>query len=48
MSRNFRSTFDDEPGLTDLPKYQIEVKRVRVGPYDPSKHYKYLLKADAS
>ncbi len=28
---SFRDTFNDEPGEDDLPKYKIEVKRVRVG-----------------
>lgn len=43
---SFRSTFDDEPGLADLPKFVIERKAVRVGLFDPRISYSYLLKDD--
>ena len=28
---SFRFTFNDEPGEDDLPRYKIEVKRIRAG-----------------
>jgi hypothetical protein len=31
---SFRSTFDDEPGREDLPKWAIRVVRERVGPWE--------------
>ena len=30
---SFRSSFDDEPGHRDLPRYKIETQRVRTGPW---------------
>lgn len=36
MDLSFRSTFNDEPGLEDQPKYMIEVVRHRV-PYDAAR-----------
>lgn len=34
---SFRSTFDDEPGDADLPKFQIETTHARKGPFVRSK-----------
>lgn len=30
---SFRSTFNDEPGKDDLPKYEIQLVRLRAGRY---------------
>lgn len=37
---SFRSTFNDEPGLTDLPKYEVErrVTYQRLGPFRVPEH----------
>jgi hypothetical protein len=32
---SFRSTFNDEPGDDDLPKWRIETQHIRVGPWVP-------------
>ena len=31
---SYRSTFNDEPGPDDLPKWECESRIVRLGPFD--------------
>lgn len=33
LDLSYRSSFNDEPGERDLPRYQVETQLVRVGPF---------------
>jgi hypothetical protein len=37
---SFRSTFNDEPGEDDLPRYKVETKLVRVGIFTESNYFR--------
>jgi len=37
---SFRSTFNDEPGEDDLPRYKVETRFVRVGIFTESNYFR--------
>ena len=37
---SFRSTFNDEPGEEDLPRYKVELKLFRVGVFTDSNYFR--------